>query len=170
MAWTDILSGIIGEDTNWGDVASVGLGLLDSNNQSSAGRDYVDLLRQQEQNAWEQGLAEYNHYNNWLANKPAADTSGSRKTDAARRAALMNAQKQLNKALKKSRKALKPYAQAGKSVLPQHVALYNQGASGLGALGAMLMSPENMAKYNQPTTFTGQGAGIASFLPKRMVK
>ena len=154
MGWSDILSGIIG--------------FADDSNKSSGQDDYIALLQQQERNAYDQQLAEYNAKNEYLANRPARDTSGTKKTEAARLKALQAAQKKLNKNFKKQKRQLKAYSKAGRNVLPQHTAMYNQGAAGLGLLNQQLFSPENMAKLTKPKDFKSVGAGLAGFLPSHM--
>lgn len=129
-------------------------------NRNETNQGLYDIMRQAEDRNYANALAE--HQARIGASNSARAAAGQ--TDANRRGALGNAQKILNKSHKKSMKMLKPYAQAGKQMLPFHTNTAQGGLRGMDMLAAymqgqpMIQAPKSMQEVNVgelPSTLFG---------------
>lgn len=129
-------------------------------NANSTNAGLYDMMRQQEDQNYANALAE--HQARMGASNSAR--SAASQTDANRRGALSNAQKILSKSHKKSMGMLKPYAKAGKQMLPFHTNTAQGGLKGMDMLSAymqsqpMIQAPQSMSQVNLgelPSTLFG---------------
>lgn len=107
-----------------------------SSNANNTQEDIFEIMRQQEDANYQNALAQ--HQAN-LASSNAA-RGAARQTDSNRRNALGNAQKILEKSHKQSMRMLRPYAQAGRKMLPFHTNTAQGGLKGMDMLAAYMQS------------------------------
>lgn len=133
-----------------------GIGDYQSNRQTGDTQSNIlDILRASEQSNYENALAEHQAR---LAQSAGA-RSAAASTDASRRGALAKSQQILNKGTKKAMKQLRPYAQAGKQMLPFHTNTAKGGLQGMDMLSAFMQS---QPKINPITSLSETNVGSLS--------
>lgn len=158
MAWYD---SIIDFATNNPDkIIDAGSKLISAMNKGNTTNQLAGLLANQEQQNFNNTMANSNAYNDWLKNvyepgvaanraasqkAAAARSAAARRTEANRVAANKKAQAQITKGFKESNVLYKPYIEAGAKAAPVAAETYTQGMKGLGELQKMMMSPDMLA-------------------------
>lgn len=177
MGFFDSIGSFFSDNASWlKPVASTALNIGSQLNQSGARNAYVDMLKENEDRNYQQGLGNYNAYTDWLrgreANSAANSAAGAASAraraasaaaaQAAYAAAAKQQEKNRVKALKKAKnreeqgfnEALnlyKPYVEAGAQVLPGMTKAYGSSLDTAGLLNSLLTSPDSLQKLNQGT-------------------
>lgn len=152
MGWFDDITGFVKDNKDWlTPVVKTGLGALQQNNVDNTQSQYLDYLRQREQQNFANSQAEINAYNAALA---ASGSGGGGGNGAARanEASRMAASKKANKAQQNMYKELlamyAPYRQTADTLLPQMSQTYQNSLGMQNAMAQYLNSPAQVAKLN----------------------
>jgi len=159
-------------------VVSAGFGLYDAYNSGQHRDDIASIVQQREQEKYDNAMANREAYLNHLANYGqgggggAGGDGGHGAAEAGRIRAGQKGLKVMKNQMKRGRKFLKPYRQAGKEVLPHHTAASIAGLQGLTNLASFFQTPEQQAKFNQtkPALQMGADSKIGSMLPNHMLR
>ncbi len=171
MSWWGELADWFGKNKDWivpvaKGVAGAATSAYQADNRQGARDAYIEELRRQEQEKWEQGKANYDAY---LAYLMAGATGGGGgggggggAGDAARLAANAAAQRRLKQGYRQAMAQLQPYAAAGRSVIGPMAATYNTGLQGVADLYGKMVTPQalsTMAIPQKPATNIDLGIG-----------
>lgn len=161
----DSIGGFIDGNKSWlKPVLSLGSNLYKKNQSSNNMSDYIQLMKQQEDQNFANDQA-YNSaaqaYNAQVAGASNANRAAAASAAAANQAnalaASNKANKQMNKVYDKNKKIYEPYKDTAAALLPQMTKAYTDSLSGYNMLNAYLNTPEQLAKLNssKPQWATG---------------
>lgn len=165
MSWWDDLIG----DVGWQDVVSTGFDIAGALNKNNAGNNFADILAQQEKNNYDTSKANYDAYNEYLANvygpnaaaeraaaqaNANARASAARQNEANRVRSEKKAGKKMTKFYKQGQAMIDPFIKAGQEVAPANAQNYLDATAGLKNLRGYLESPSMMAMLGNPRTPT----------------
>ncbi len=132
-------------------VSGVGTAYNESKNQ----QDYLNLLRQQEQQNYDTSKANYDSYAAWAATQGGGGGDGGAGAAAAaandknKQKAAKKANKVQQKGFGKIQELWDPYVATGKELLPIMSNAYKGGAGNLETMNAKFKTPEFQASTNQ---------------------
>jgi hypothetical protein len=140
-------------------IASVGVGLLGQLNANNSQSQYLDYLKEKEQQNYNDSLAAINAYNAQLgqagghgpsAGNQAAEVAAMRQNEANRLKAAKRANKYSKNMYKNLLKMYEPYRQTADMLLPQMTQTYQNSLGLQNAMNAYVNSPAQVAKLDAP--------------------
>ena len=149
MSWLDDASGWLDTNSSWlKPVLQTGASLLANQQTTSANNQYIDSLKKQADQKWQNGLDAYNARLAYAGTSGGGSGGGGARNNAAELAAGKKANKAQQNAYRKALEMYKPLTDTANSLLPQMYGAYNSGLGNLNMLSAYTNSPEQMAKLN----------------------
>jgi hypothetical protein len=143
FSWTSLIEPVL----------SIGSDALSSYNDSKSRGNQVDLMKQLEEQDYQQQLADYN-YGLQVQEAQQANAAAAGAAARANRQAQLEAMRKAtavkNKGIKESMKYYQPYADAAKQLLPQKTATTASGMTNLSRLMEALAGSSNLRA--DPTT------------------
>lgn len=152
MGWFDSITSFVTDNSSWlKPVASIGMGALQQSQKDDTQQQYLDYLRQQEDQNYQDSVTGINAYNEQLklsqANS-AARAAAARQTEANR----MKASKKANKVSQQSYKDIlamfKPYKDVADRLLPQKTQAYENSLGLQKSLLDYIQQPNQKAKLD----------------------
>ncbi|MBL0320548.1 MAG: hypothetical protein IPP74_14830 [Alphaproteobacteria bacterium] len=146
MSWISDVGGWIGNNSDWiKPIVGAGLGAYKQSQTDNAQSQYLDYLRQREQQNYDNSVAQINAYNTQGAQ---AGSGGGGGNDAARMAAAAKGQHAMDKTYKQLLAMYAPYRQTADRLLPQMTQTYENSLGLQNGLMQFLNSPSQVAKLN----------------------
>lgn len=148
----DTVGSFVGDNSSWlKPVVSIGMGALQQNQRDNTQQQYLDYLRQQEDQNYQDSVTGINAYNEQLAATQAAAASraaAARQTEANR----MKASKKANKVSQQTYKDIlamyKPYKDVADRLLPQKTQAYENSLGLQNSLLNYIQQPNQKAKLD----------------------
>jgi len=131
-------------------VVNAGIGALNQSNADTTRSQYLEYLRQKEQQNFASSTDAINAYNAQLmaGGGGGGGNSGAAATEANRQKAAKKANKVTQKNYKELLKMYAPYRQTADKLLPEMTQTYQNSLGLQQALGNFVNAPEQMAKLN----------------------
>lgn len=160
MSWFEDIGSWIGDNQDWlKPVVSVGVGALKQTNTDKAQSDYMNYLKQREQQNYQNSVDQINAYNSQLAAGGGGGSGRGGGGNAAATAAARKNEKRSRKASKKANDALQdtykqilgmyaPYKETADKLLPQMTQTYQNSLGMQNALARYVNSPAQVAKLD----------------------
>lgn len=149
--WGDI-TGWIGDNKDWlKPIASVATGVLKQSQADNSQKQYLDYLKQRENQNYQDTVNQINDYNARGASSSAAAASraaAARANAAAQQAAAKKANKAMQKTYAQILAMYAPYKQTADTLLPQMTKTYQDSLGLQGVLSNYVNSPAQMAKLD----------------------
>lgn len=143
MGFFDSIGTFISDNKGWlKPVLEVGAGALQNSNSDSQRNQYLNYLRERENQNYQQSVDSINQYNEQMgaaagarSRAAASRAAAARQTQANQQAAAKKAEKYMQNTYKKILKMYKPFADTATALLPQKTKAYEQS---LGLQNSML--------------------------------
>lgn len=170
MGWFDSFDGFVDKATSFVDknknwlepVVNLGTSLFNQSSENSATSQYLDYLRQKEQQNYNDSVATYNaqmDYQKQLAAAHGANSAAARAASAARANAARQTEANRQRAAKKANKFeqnmykellgyYQPFKDTAIDLLPRMQATYIDALNSMGNLNKFVSSPNQVAKLN----------------------
>ena len=162
-------------------VLNVGSKLVDTYLRDDNRGEIEDILRAREDRNYQEGLANYNAYNEYLkayegasaANRAASARNAQARAAAAARehqnmlAAAKQGMRVANKHDKRALAMMQPYVDAGAATIPKMTETYGKALGGMNSAFDYVSSPAQMAKLEQDKAAWNTGVPIPSYLMGR---
>ena len=158
MSWlsniADSVGGFFTDNSSWlKPVVGAGMNLLGASQQRDATQQYLNQLKQSEQQNYNDQKAQYDAYTAYLAANAGGGAGGgggaaSAQNEANRRASLKKALDYEKKNFKTTQGFLMPYYEAGKNVLPARTQTYAAGLTWLQNLFNYMNAPDMLSQLN----------------------
>lgn len=126
-------------------------------NESRNQQEYLNLLRQQEQQNYDQSKANYDAYAAWAATQGgggggdggAAAAAAASSNDKAKQKAAKKANKKQQEGFKQIQELWDPYVKTGQELLPVMSGAYKNGVGNLDTMNTKFKTPEFQSSLNQ---------------------
>lgn len=136
-------------------VIGAGIGAVQQGQKDNLQSDYLNYLKQSEDQNFANSQAQIDFYNQQLAAKgaaAAAKRNAAIQTEANRQAAARKANQSLQKTYKQVLQMYQPYVDTATKLLPEKTASYEQALNLQNALGKFVNSPSQVARLNGGST------------------
>lgn len=159
MTWLgDLVSGageFYSDNKDWiKPLVGAGVGAYQQSQKDRARSQYVDYLREKENQNYQSALNDINAYNAQLAasGSGGGGGGGSGAAAAAAEANKLAAESRANRSLQRNYKDIlkmyQPFTEAANRLLPQKTQSYENSLALQNSLAQLVSSPENVAKFN----------------------